>query len=272
MVGLTTRPAANAPICQPDGALVSLPNDPEASGVAVAPGEPVRLFVVDDSGGPLTVLDGAGHIVGSVTVAGAEWFDWEDVSVARCGAATCLYVADIGDNNRSRRSIRLFRAPLPPANAARTAQAETFELTYPDGAHDAEALFETGGDFYVVTKEGKGAHIYKVPAFRPGGSGQLTPVAAFFRKQTGLNRITAAATSPDGHWIALRSNRSLDFFRPDDLLKGHEESSLHVDLTPLGEPQGEGIAFGADGIVYLVGEGGGKGRAGTFARLRCTLP
>ena len=42
-----------------------------------------------------------------------------------------------------------------------------------------------------------------------------------------------------------------------------------VDLKPLGEPQGEGITLAADNTVYLTGEGGGKGQAGTFTRFTC---
>jgi hypothetical protein len=39
-----------------------------------------------------------------------------------------------------------------------------------------------------------------------------------------------------------------------------------VDLKPLKEPQGEGVALG-NGTIFLAGEGGG--RAGTFARFAC---
>ena len=44
-----------------------------------------------------------------------------------------------------------------------------------------------------------------------------------------------------------------------------------VDLQALGEPQGEGVAFADDSTIYLVGEGGGGSRPGTFARLTCTF-
>jgi hypothetical protein len=44
-----------------------------------------------------------------------------------------------------------------------------------------------------------------------------------------------------------------------------------VNLGVLGERQGEGIALGADNVVYLTGEGGGKRRGGTFAALACDL-
>ena len=41
------------------------------------------------------------------------------------------------------------------------------------------------------------------------------------------------------------------------------------DASILEEPQGEGVTFAPDGRLFLVGEGGGKGRAGTLARMTC---
>ena len=43
-----------------------------------------------------------------------------------------------------------------------------------------------------------------------------------------------------------------------------------VDLAPLKEEQGEGVALGVDNTVFLAGEGGGKGQPGSFARFSCT--
>jgi hypothetical protein len=43
-----------------------------------------------------------------------------------------------------------------------------------------------------------------------------------------------------------------------------------MELKALAGPQGEGVAFGPDNVLYLAGEGGGKSQPGTFARLTCT--
>jgi hypothetical protein len=45
-----------------------------------------------------------------------------------------------------------------------------------------------------------------------------------------------------------------------------------VDLAPLREPQGEGVAFAPDNSLYLVGEGGGEAAPGTLGRVTCTWP
>jgi hypothetical protein len=285
--------AAGQQVCQPMGPLVSLPDLPEASGIAASTSRPLLLFAVNDSGEPtITVLDDAGKVVRTLQVVIAESpattpvarrstrsglrrrglrGDWEDVTVARCGNSTCLYIGDIGDNNRNRDALRIYRIELPPETASTTVRADVLDVTYPDRAYDAEAMFATpAGDLYIVTKESERAGIYKVPPFMPGTRAPLTRVAVLqFGKSEG--HVTDADASPDGRWIALRTNTWLDFFHLDDLLGGRK-AAVRVDLRPLDEPQGEGVTFGPDGSVYLVGEGGGKGRPGTFARLRCMLP
>jgi hypothetical protein len=93
--------------------------------------------------------------------------------------------------------------------------------------------------------------------------------ATTIRRQT---RITDAETSPDGKWVAMRTNKELLLYRADDIVGGHFDRFWQFDLSPLDETQGEGVAITNDGDVYLAGEGGGHGLPGTFAHLKCALP
>ncbi len=70
----------------------------------------------------------------------------------------------------------------------------------------------------------------------------------------------------------MRSNDSMFLYRAAELLEQRAAKPIHIDLRVLNEPQGEGIAFGPEGTVYVVGEGGSKNRPGSFIALRCTLP
>ena len=45
--------------------------------------------------------------------------------------------------------------------------------------------------------------------------------------------------------------------------------SIRASISAVREPQGEAVALGDGGTVYLAGEGGAKYSAGTFARLSC---
>jgi hypothetical protein len=93
--------------------------------------------------------------------------------------------------------------------------------------------------------------------------------ATTIRRQT---RITDAESSPDGKWVAMRTNEELLLYRAAEVAAGHFETFWQLDLSPLDEAQGEGVAISNDGDVYLAGEGGGHGLPSTFAHLKCQLP
>ena len=210
-------------------------------------------------------LDAAGVVKGRVRVAGARVTDWEDITVGPCAQGFCLYIADIGDNNRARRQITVYRVPEPRPGESVTEPAEAWAGTYPDGAHDAEGAFITpAGELFIVTKESAAtAAVYRFP--RPQGNALARlQVAA----KVPVAWVTDADTSVDGIWVVLRTNDELLFYRTRDLLAGAPGEPLRFNLRALREPQGEGVAFGADGMVYLTGEGN---RGGTLASLRCTL-
>jgi hypothetical protein len=257
---------AQPPLCTVTAGVTPLAGVGEASGVAVSRRTPGILWSHNDSGrASLFAFDNAGNAKGRVELTGVTVDDWEDLAIGQCPEGSCLYIADIGDNNRARSGITIFRVPEPRADDKTTAPAETWTMTYPDRAHDAEALFATSaGQLFLVSKEdARTTTLYRVPS--PAGSaGRLQLVA-----QLPLDRVTGGAASPDGNWVALRTNTELLFYPAADLIAGKSVQPRRFDLKPLKERQGEGVAFGPDGVVYLVGEGGGKG--GTLATIKCAL-
>lgn len=263
----SARNATSNDVCAPAGRLSSLPTLPEASGVAPSRRSPGLLWSHNDSGEPMVfALDAAGVVKGRVRVAGAEVTDWEDISVGPCAQGSCLYIADIGDNNRARRQITVYTVPEPRPGDSVTGLAEPWAGTYPDGAHDAEGAFITpAGELFIVTKETAAtAALYRFP--RPQGN---APARLQVAAKVPVARVTGADASPDGNWVVLRTNNELLFYRTRDLLAGARVEPQRFNLRALREPQGEGVAFGPEGVVYLVGEGGRGG--GTFATLQCRL-
>lgn len=262
--------------CQPSGTLTRLPGLSEASGLAVSRRVPARLYSHNDSGQPtLFALDTRGAVTARVRITGAKVQDWEALAVGPCSGGSCLYVADIGDNEARRRQVTVYRIPEPAAGDTSVAAAEAITLAYPDGAHDAEALLVTpDGVIFIVTKGEKGPiGVYRVPSSaRSGATATLERVGGPVGKAAAQEeRITDAAVSPDGQWVALRSRSSIAFYRAADFVKGQWKEARRVDLTGLREPQGEGIALGPGSEVYLAGEGGGRSQPGTFARFTCEL-
>ena len=144
-----------------------------------------------------------------------------------------------------------------------------FRVRYPDGAHDAEALLVTPkGDILVVTKGDPGpVRLYRLPPdAKPGGTVTLQAIGKLLQsnKPAADDRITDGAVSPNGAWVALRTKTTILLYRAEDLISGNWKEASRSSLKELGEPQGEGIAFGDERTIYVVGEGGGKSQAGTF--------
>lgn len=251
----------------PASGLTRLVGASEASGIALSRRTPGIIWSHNDSGAPvLFAFDTSGKARGQVQVTGMSVDDWEDLAVGPCGQGSCLYLADIGDNNRGRRQITIYRVPEPRPDEKATAPVEALHAAYPDGPHDAEALFVSAtGQLFVISKDdARTAALYRLGQPAAGRVGKLELVT-----RLPLDRITGAGTSPDGNWVAVRSNKELFLYRAQDLVGGRNAQPRRFDLTAVGEPQGEAVAVAADGLIYLAGEGGGGG--GTLATIRCTL-
>jgi hypothetical protein len=273
-------PATNELACETEEHGVLLGQLPEASGLAFSRRTPGVLWSMNDSGKEQVVaLDLNGRVLGAVHVTGVQVGNWEDVSVAPCDGGSCLYISDTGDHAGTQRNdIIVYRVPEPKPTDAATAPAETIEAAYPDDEdHEAEAMFVLAGRMYLVTK-GHPNRVFRFP--NAAGEGLETleevgqvPTERFektaIKRQT---RITDAETSPDGNWVAMRTNKELLVYRAADIIAGHFGAFSALDLSSIDEPQGEGVAITNEGVVFLASEGGGKGLPGTFARLKCQLP
>lgn len=265
--------------CEVLGSSVALPPEiRESSGVAVSRARPGLYWMHNDQGGKPDVyaVDAEGRLRQRVRLVGARNEDWEDVALGPCPAGECLYLADIGDNRARRGEVVIYRIPEP--RAADTAlRAERFPARYPGGAgRDAEALFVLPDTSVYILTKGREA---PVALFRYPGSlraGEVVELEHLRDLTPGplphADRVTAAAASPSGRWVAVRTYSTLMIFRREELLRSPgRPRALTTDLTTLGEPQGEGVALGDDGLVVLTSEGGSKHAPATLMRLRCAL-
>ena len=261
--------------CKP-AAMVRVPGALELSGLAVSRTTEGRLWAHNDSGQPvLFALNADGAVAARVSLTGAKLEDWEAVSVGPCPGGSCIYAADIGDNEARRKRIAIYRFREPTGSEQRAAVQDVFYATYPDGAHDAETLLVTpDGDIYIVTKGETGPiALYRFPPNpRVGTTHTLERVGKPLSsgKIQSYDRITDGTVSANGQWVVLRTSRRLTFYRAAGFLAGDWSAERTIDLKAIGEPQGEAVATGSKGIVYVGGEGGGKSQPGTFVRLTCT--
>lgn len=209
----------------------------ESSGL-VASGD--DFVTVNDSGddGRAFLVDRSGDTVGVAT-----WGEATDVEAVAPWRRGSVLVGDIGDNNAERGSVSLLRVPI--GRGDREVAPDVFELSYPGGARDAEALLvhPVTHQVYVVSKEVFGGTLYAAPReLRSGRTNRLTTLGPV------IGIVTDGAFFPDGRHLVLRDyGQAVVYTFP---------SLERVGEVPLpDQPQGEGIAVAADGSVYVSTEG-----------------
>ncbi len=265
--------ACNGTLAASTNGPVANGNIDEASGVAASHLVDDVYWVHDDSGNTasLFAMGADGRDLGEYTVTGATNQDWEDIAVGPGPTAdrSYLYVADIGDNAKSRTTVDVYRVLEPTVDPAGAAGqvipldgADKLTFTYPDGPHDAEAFMvdPTTGQLSIVTKALDGAQVFRAPAdLAPGSSTALTQVATVsFGYLPGL--VTAADVSPAGDVVALRTYTNvLMYQRPNGQpLEAAFSQQVCLGAAPgLGtgpnqELQGEALGFTRDGKGYVT--------------------
>jgi hypothetical protein len=130
-----------------DGRLAELAALPEASGLAATSRLADLLWSHNDFRGDpaLFALNTRGAVTARLWVIGATATDWEAIAVGPgpCPARSCLYIGDIGDNAAVRERITVYRVAEPAPGEMTVPVQDVFHGTYPDTAHDAEALLVT---------------------------------------------------------------------------------------------------------------------------------
>lgn len=251
----------------------------ESSGIAASRNHPGLFWTHNDSGdGPFIYsFDRQGKSRGVWRVSGASARDWEDIAAGPGPEPNrnYLYLGDIGDNGSTRATIIVYRVPEPTiktadANSTRskagtTEAAETIQLRYPDGRHDAETLLvhPVSGDLYVITKELWGnASVYKATA--PLDAIRTTTLVLIGNlKIPGLlgGTLTGGDISPDGRRVAL-----CDYLHGYEIVLGERNSETFdsiwkrpVTVIELGpRKQGEAICYSLDGKALLATSEGAR--------------
>ena len=220
----------------------------ESSGLALSARFPGVLYTHNDSDGDPIVyaVDPSGATAARFSLVDAPARDWEAMATGADGGLPVLWVADIGDNISGWESVRLLKFAEPDQLTDQSVSWERFDLVYPDGPHNAEALLvHPDGRMWIVTKEASEPGIYAVPLpLRSNGSNELTRVADAPAGVTDgaidsdgrvvlVDYVYAyTADSVDGPWV-----RSALPFRPQgesvtwdgpDLLLGSEGSDSRI--------------------------------------------
>ena len=238
---------------------VTAPAVTELSGLVLSTTRRDVLWSLNDSGNPASLIafTTAGRAVAEVAVAGAQNTDWEDIAAGRRGT---LLVGDIGDNLAQRPTISVLGMPEPRDGATTVAPAARYELRYPDGPRDAEALLfdRSDGSIVIVSKSfGPAGGIYV--ARRPSSQGVTTMRRAGTVKLDDGEAVTAGDVSADGRTIVLRTyDRAFAWRRRagETVAAALRRRPCVADADLLREGQGETLALTRDGrAFYTVPEG-----------------
>jgi len=236
----------------------------ELSGLAASRAHPGILWAHNDSGDTPRVFafDLNGQPRGTFRLAGARAEDWEDMAVGPGPAPgkSYLYLGDIGDNFGRRPNVVVYRieepAPGTPGEVA-IPGVEAITLRYPQGeAHNAEALMVDSptGDLYIVTKSLLGrAKVFRAPGPLEASAIDLEAVAELHL----LGPATAGDISVEGDEIAIRTYKDAYLWeRPPGVSVAEALGGEPRRIPLVFEPQGEAIAYSADGRALLTASEG----------------
>jgi hypothetical protein len=245
------------------------------SGVAVSRQQPEIVFAHNDHDRPVVyAIDSQGREHAQIVLTDAPATDIEDIAVGPCGAETCIYLGDVGDNGATRTEYAILRfvaptVPATPGENAMTSPYERFRFTYEDGSHNAEGLMVSpDGTIYVVTKLAPGSggnvaatgpsSVYRLPASITSDSVAVaTKVATLPVPETGEAAASAAAAHPCGQGFLLRTyDKVYEFVTPSGMPfeAAFEVAPEVIELAD--EPQSEGIDYLEAGFGFVTsGEG-----------------
>jgi hypothetical protein len=259
----TTTMATAARLCAGSAAqqigTVADPALTEVSGLVQSREHDGVLWVHNDSGDTARVfaIDHDGATLRQYALGGASAIDWEDIAIVpgANGAADSLYLGDIGDNAKARSDITIYAIDEPdPATDTGTPTARSQRLVYPDGAHDAEAMFvdPASRDLFIVTKELSGASgVYRKAGGLLSAEPTLTKVATL---DLGVGQlVTAGDIAADGSVIVLRTYGAVfawDRQVGEDISDAFGRDPCQPPVP--NERQGEAIGLDPDGNGFIT--------------------
>ena len=236
----------------------------EASGLAASRRDPGSFWSHNDLGDHaiLYSVGPTGEDQGSLTLSVAGVSDWEDIAIGPGPDGNpWILVGDIGNNDLSRVEISLWRLPEPAMSGAdlTTGDGDGYDLAWPDGPRDAEALLfdPSSNEIMLLTKEPGTATLYALRDLSDG-AGVMVELGELDLGLSGVEdaeQVTGADISPGGDRIYIRtSSHVVVFDRQAGASVAETLAGPGCLVSPPDEENGEAIAALDDGFV-TVGEG-----------------
>lgn len=267
-VGCLAWPAAASAAPTPPRTVCDIDDEklPDVTGLTSMPGGgyaavtrkpvPLRIFTLDAKCKPTRILNDP-----AITP-----FSIQDLARTPDGV---LWVADIGDLERGRDNISIFKVPAGAKKATR------YRLTYPDGKHDAAALLvQPNGVPVVIARDHLGggvSKIYSTGAPLTAPTTALKAVGTFTVPKSSTSGgklgkvsqtlVSGAALAPDGKRIVVRTLTDAYEWDIETDIVTTLASGKAPRATPLpNESVGEAITYTTDGAGFVTANASQPGR------------
>jgi hypothetical protein len=234
----------------------------ETSDIAGSRSIPGVLWTHNDSGdlARFIGITTSGTVLGQYTLSGVFNTDWEDMAIGpKAGGGNYLYFGDIGDNDKNRSSVSIYRTTEPdtiaPGGTIPAAQIDRAILQYPTGPKNSESLMVDPwtGDLFIVTKS-PSEQVYRAPADVFDHPGTTTVLQSLGVLNAFLSEPSAADISPDGTHILIRNRSTTAYIWErhvgQSVWDALQTQPIAVQLAA--ETQGEAIGWAADGKGFYT--------------------
>lgn len=247
LVSVTTALALPAASAAPLSRVLKDPAIVESSGLARSTYPRPVLWTHNDSGDVARVfaVGRAGRTRAELRLKCAGALDWEDIST---GPRHTIWVGDIGNNAGNRSLIQVYRFTEPRALESGMVRCKRYDLVFPDGPRNAEALFvhPRSGRLWIASKQAGGAGIYRGPRRLSASEPNRLRLMA-----SAPTMATAGTWHPSGKRFALSSGAKAYVYR--------RKSLRLISVVPLpATRQGESLEYNRGGTALFRGSEGAQ--------------
>ena len=233
----------------------------EASGLVVSSFDDQILWLHNDSGDRARVyaVRSDGELLATVELAGVDAFDWEDMARGPCepgGDSSCLYLGDVGDNDRARPSLSIHRIVEPNPNEGDrvVTEIETMAVTFADQARDCEAIVvdENAGVFLLAKEIGGRFNVFTAQFSSQQGAVTLDHIGTATAPSGGPRLVTGADYASDQRRLLVRTYSAAMEYRLGGDQTLHDLADVEGVAVPARlERQGESIGYGTAGYWHV---------------------
>lgn len=226
----------------------------EASGIADGFVRPNALWVIQDSQQPteLHLLDHQGKHLKKVFIKNVTNRDWEELTVATgpVSGKNYIYIAETGDNDQQYTDYAIYRMEEPLYTTDTITQVDKIAFKYPDGSHDAEAMFVdiATKDIYIITKRDAKSKIYRL-SYPQSLSAMNT---ATYVGEFPFTGVVAASLHPTRQELLVKTYTNIYYFKYIAPSIPKLITQPYASIKYLQEPQGEAVCFANDNSGFFT--------------------